>query len=180
MEYDQKLIDVNNEENEASLFENEVDKFFMDEFYDDNDVDNEKTMLTLSESTIKPVSDENLKIIQERHESIKDLSADVLTLSELFKDFSHMVWEQDDTLNLAVENIESAGENVEQAVEHLEKAETYHSNYTSRIFEVSAIVLGTALGSVGFIGGPWIGVPTTMLGLSVGSGVAYVRKKTVG
>lgn len=118
----------------------------------------------------------NTNIIKERNEAIKQISNDVGILSEIFQTIQHMIHEQGFELNLVSTNIENTEQQTAEGVKHLENAENL-SKETKSVRDAGIIVSGAALGSVGWIGGPFIGVPTTAVGVGLSVGIVCLLRK---
>jgi hypothetical protein len=115
-------------------------------------------------------------IIKERNEEIKQTTKDISILSEIFQTLQHMIHDQGIDLNFASKNIENTEIQTADAVKHLESAEQ-HQKQTQSMRDAGIIVSGAAIGSVGWIGGPIIGVPTTAIGVGLSVGVVCLLRK---
>lgn len=119
----------------------------------------------------------DLAIIKERNTEIKAIAHDVSIISEIFHTIQNMVLDQGLDLNVAYEHVERAEINTTEAKESLEKAEQYHAHSTRNIRDTSIVVTGLAIGGVGWIGGPWIGIPTTAVGVGISTGIVMLLRK---
>lgn len=126
---------------------------------------------------IKEITAVDMAIMQERNKEIKNVEQDVGILSELFHTIQHMVWEQGVDLNVAYENVERAEINTTEAKDSLENAAKYQTKNTRNIRDTSIVVTGLAIGGVGWIGGPWIGIPTTAVGVGISTGIVMLLRK---
>lgn len=117
----------------------------------------------------------NLRIIQERNENIRSLADEMVLLKEIFVDCANMVFGQGQMLNEAEQNIERSVEHTEEATKSLERAEQYNRHGRGRLFDACVMVAGIGLGSLGWVGGPWIGVPTMAAGLGLSGSVVIAR-----
>ena len=134
--------------------------------------DNEKDF------AIQQMDDEEVKanILRERNEEIKQITNDVSILSEIFQTIQHMIHDQGLDLNIVSKSIENTEVQTSEAVNHLEKADN-HQKQTKSVRDAGIIVSGAAIGSVGWIGGPIIGVPTTAAGVAISVGIVCVLRK---
>lgn len=121
-------------------------------------------------------ADVEANIIKERNEDIKQITNDVSILSEIFQTIQHMIQEQGIDINFASKNIENTEIQTAEGVKHLEKAE-HHQKQTKNVRDAGIIVSGAAIGSVGWIGGPIIGVPTTAVGVGLSVGIVCILRK---
>lgn len=138
------------------LEDSELDQYF-DQSYDDNQI--------------------ILNIIQERNEEIRTLADDMALLKEIFVDCANMVFGQGESLNEAENSIEKSVEHTEDAAKSLEKAVEYQRHGRGRIFDACVMAAGVGLGSIGWIGGPWVGVPAMAAGLGLSGSVVIARNK---
>ena len=124
------------------------------------------------------LSDEelNASILRERNEEIKQITNDVGILSEIFQTIQHMIHDQGLDVDIASKSIESTEVQTGEAVKHLEKAEN-HQKQAKSVRDAGIIVSGAAIGSVGWIGGPIIGVPTTAVGVALSVGIVCILRK---
>lgn len=119
----------------------------------------------------------DLAILQERNTEIKKIAHDISIISEIFHTIQNMVLDQGLDLNVAYDHVERAEINTTEAKESLEKAEQYHTHSTRNIRDTSIVVTGLAIGGVGWIGGPWIGIPTTAVGVGISTGIVMLLRK---
>lgn len=128
------------------------------------------------------VEDSEEKMHQENNVEMTNLSADVLNLSQLFIDINELIAEQGDGIEHAHNHVEATEINLNEATETLRESQVMHTklNIFGKFFELGAVVAGGTIGSIGWFGGPWIGIPTTVLGLGIGGSIAFVKKKLIG
>ena len=121
--------------------------------------------------------DIDYKIVEERNTEIKKLSKDMEDLSEIMTNLSAMVYDQGETIESSVKNIENSEISTLEAVESLIKTE-YYVDKSRKIYRNIVIVTsGIGLGARGFLGGPIIGAITVLSGGMIGSGIAFVTNK---
>ena len=137
----------------------------------------EKQMEEQMEEQNKQLLNEvDIQIIEERNRDIQLLANDVSIISELFYSVQHLIWEQGIDLNVAYRNTEESVINTTEGTANLEAIQN-QSEHTRKLREAGIIMGGTAVGSIGWIGGPWIGIPTTGLGLGISSGIVFIMRK---
>ncbi|KAL8603791.1 hypothetical protein ACOMHN_058526 [Nucella lapillus] len=69
--------------------------------------------------------EEDLTLIREREERIRQLESDILDVNEIFRDLGTMVYEQGQVLNDIESNVQSAADNVNSGNQQLSKAAQY-------------------------------------------------------
>ncbi|XP_006185218.1 syntaxin-7 isoform X2 [Camelus dromedarius] len=68
------------------------------------------------------ITEDDLRLIQERESSIRQLEADIMDINEIFKDLGMMIHEQGDVIDSIEANVESAEVHVQQANQQLSRA----------------------------------------------------------
>ncbi|XP_059212661.1 syntaxin-7 isoform X2 [Centropristis striata] len=71
------------------------------------------------------ITEDDLKLIQERESSIRQLESDITDINDIFKDLGMMVHEQGDMIDSIEANVESAEVNVQSATQQLSRAADY-------------------------------------------------------
>ena len=117
------------------------------------------------------------EIIQENNEAVQTFAQDLELLKDIFIDCAHMIFGQGSSLQTAEENIEKALLDTETATENLEESEKLTKHSRGRLFDICVLVGGVGLGSLGWIGGPLIGIPTMAAGLGVSGAIVLARNK---
>ncbi|KAK2856392.1 hypothetical protein Q5P01_005127 [Channa striata] len=94
------------------------------------------------------ITEDDLKLIQERESAIRQLEADIVDINDIFKDLGMMVHEQGDMIDSIEANVESAEVNVQNATQHLGQAAIYQQSSRKKIcillivLAVLAVVIG--------------------------------------
>lgn len=138
------------------LLDEDIDQYF-EENYDDNAI--------------------LAKTIEERNEAFKTIYTDISLLKDIFMDCATLIFGQGEQLNEAENNIEKAVQHTDEAVVSLEKTVEYTATGRGKLFDLCVMLGGVGLGSLGWIGGPWIGIPTMAAGLGVSTSVVVARNK---
>ncbi|XP_033262965.1 syntaxin-7 isoform X1 [Orcinus orca] len=73
------------------------------------------------------ITEDDLRLIQERESSIRQLEADIMDINEIFKDLGMMIHEQGDVIDSIEANVENAEVHVQQANQQLSRAADYQS-----------------------------------------------------
>nr|XP_033793180.1 syntaxin-7 [Geotrypetes seraphini]XP_033793181.1 syntaxin-7 [Geotrypetes seraphini]XP_033793182.1 syntaxin-7 [Geotrypetes seraphini]XP_033793183.1 syntaxin-7 [Geotrypetes seraphini] len=90
------------------------------------------------------ITKDDLRLIEERESSIRQLETDIMNINEIFKDLGLMVHEQGDMIDSIEANVESAEVNVQQANQQLARAEEYQRKSRRKIC-IIILVLAVAL-----------------------------------
>lgn len=117
------------------------------------------------------------EINQERNAEIKKLSKEVEDLSEIMTDLSLMIYDQGESIDHVVNNVENTEIIINEAVESLEKTENYVNTNRKIYRNIVIVTSGLGLGALGFLGGPIIGAISILSGGMLGSGIAFVTNK---
>ncbi|XP_029450267.1 syntaxin-7 [Rhinatrema bivittatum] len=100
------------------------------------------------------ITEDELRLIEERESSIRQLETDIMNINEIFKDLGMMVHEQGDVIDSIEANVESAEVNVQQANQQLARAEEYQRKSRRKIciiiliLAIAAVVLGLIIWGV--------------------------------
>lgn len=120
---------------------------------------------------VRDTDDIDSIIISERNKEIVEIEKDVADLFEIQKDLALMVNEQGETLDRCVETVTVCERAIEEGTKALERAN--EGNKSGSFIKAVAIITGSiGIGSLGFIGGPLIGLGTITLTTLTGSGLA--------
>lgn len=87
------------------------------------------------------VIDDDLALIREREEQIRELEGDILDVNEIFRDLGAMIYEQGEQIDTIEANVEKAHTDVEQGTEQLAKASTYQKKSRKKLCCLVAILL---------------------------------------
>ncbi|KFQ29831.1 Syntaxin-7, partial [Mesitornis unicolor] len=71
------------------------------------------------------ITEDDLRLIEERESSIRQLEADIMDINEIFKDLGMMIHEQGDVIDSIEANVENAEVHVQQANQQLSRAANY-------------------------------------------------------
>ncbi|CAI5770119.1 syntaxin-7 [Podarcis lilfordi] len=71
------------------------------------------------------ITEDDLRLIEERESAIRQLEADILDINEIFKDLGMMIHEQGDVIDSIEANVETAEVHVQQANQQLSRAADY-------------------------------------------------------
>ncbi|KAJ1154616.1 hypothetical protein NDU88_007359 [Pleurodeles waltl] len=101
-----------------------------------------------AQAQYEDITEDDLRLIEERETSIRQLEADILNINEIFKDLGAMIHEQGDMIDSIEANVESADVHVQQANQQLARASEYQSKSRKKIcilivvLVVAAVVIG--------------------------------------
>ncbi|XP_007437068.1 syntaxin-7 isoform X2 [Python bivittatus] len=79
------------------------------------------------------ITEDDLRLIEERESAIRQLEADILDINEIFKDLGMMIHEQGDVIDSIEANVETAEVHVQQANQQLSRASAYQSKSRKKI-----------------------------------------------
>uniref|UniRef100_A0A3Q3GEN5 Syntaxin-7 n=1 Tax=Labrus bergylta TaxID=56723 RepID=A0A3Q3GEN5_9LABR len=96
------------------------------------------------------ITEEDLRLIQERELSIRQLESDITDINDIFKDLGMMVHEQGDMIDSIEANVENADVNVQNATQQLARAAEYQRSSRKKIC-ILIIVLGVVAVIIGLI-----------------------------
>ncbi|XP_036624468.1 syntaxin-7 [Trichosurus vulpecula] len=71
------------------------------------------------------ITEDDLRLIQERESSIRQLEADIMDINEIFKDLGMMIHEQGDVIDSIEANVENTEVHIQQANQQLSRAANY-------------------------------------------------------
>jgi hypothetical protein len=129
-------------------------------------------------SEISEISEEiDHQIATERNRALSELSTDMGSLYELFQDCSNLIFGQTQHLEEVEDNLKKSLLSVEEGTIHLEKAAQYQKHSRGKIFDICMLVGGAGVGLLGWVGGPWVGIPTMAAGLGLSGGIVVARNK---
>ena len=111
------------------------------------------------------------------NEEMKELYEEIESLTESFIIVSNMVVEQGEKIDIINNVIEETNENLKTGVVDLEKANNYTFNARKNIKNAVLVLGGLSFGFIGFIGGPLIGIGTTVSGLVAGIGLIAITER---
>ncbi|XP_077366998.1 syntaxin-7 [Festucalex cinctus] len=96
------------------------------------------------------VSEDDLRLIQERESAIRQLESDITDINDIFKDLGMMVHDQGDMIDSIEANVESADVNVQNATQQLARAAAYQRSSRKKICILIIILVVVAV-AVGLI-----------------------------
>ncbi|XP_075940516.1 syntaxin-7 [Anarhichas minor] len=94
------------------------------------------------------ITEEDLRLIQERESSIRQLESDITNINDIFKDLGMMVHEQGDMIDSIEANVETANVNVQSANQQLSRAAEYQGSSRKKmcilgiVLVVVAVIIG--------------------------------------
>ncbi|XP_026561292.1 syntaxin-7 [Pseudonaja textilis] len=91
------------------------------------------------------ITEDDLRLIEERESAIRQLESDILDINEIFKDLGMMIHEQGDVIDSIEANVETAEVHVQQANQQLSRASEYQRKSRKKI---CIIVLILAIGLI--------------------------------
>ncbi|XP_071335007.1 syntaxin-7 isoform X2 [Trachinotus anak] len=96
------------------------------------------------------ITEDDLRLIQERESAIRQLESDIIDINDIFKDLGMMVHEQGDMIDSIEANVENADVNVQNATQQLARAAEYQRSSRKKIC-ILMIVLAVVAVIVGLI-----------------------------
>ncbi|KAM6991901.1 syntaxin-7 isoform 1-T2 [Tautogolabrus adspersus] len=96
------------------------------------------------------ITEEDLRLIQERELSIRQLESDITDINDIFKDLGLMVHEQGDMIDSIEANVENADVSVQSATQQLARAAEYQRSSRKKIC-ILLIVLAVVAVIIGLI-----------------------------
>ena len=119
------------------------------------------------------------KILEERNLEIKNLEKDIEDISEIMSDLSLLIFDQGESLEICVKNVENTEISVNESVKSLENVEIYVNNRRKILRNFGIIIGGATVGAIGFVVGPIVGAATIVSGGVLGSGIAFLTNKLI-
>ncbi|XP_063299308.1 syntaxin-7 [Pelobates fuscus] len=106
-----------------------------------------QTQATMQEEII---TDDDLRLIEERESAIHQLEEDIRGINDIFKDLGMMVHEQGDMIDSIEANVESADVHVQQANQQLARAAEYQRKSRRKICIIIVVlaILATVIGLI--------------------------------
>ncbi|KAJ4928914.1 hypothetical protein JOQ06_004536 [Pogonophryne albipinna] len=96
------------------------------------------------------ITEDDLRLIQERESSIRQLESDITDINDIFKDLGMMVHEQGDMIDSIEANVENADVHVQSATQQLARAAEYQRSSRKKIC-ILIIVLAVVSVVIGLI-----------------------------
>ncbi|XP_076021531.1 syntaxin-7 [Genypterus blacodes] len=96
------------------------------------------------------ITEDDLRLIQERELSIRQLESDITDINDIFKDLGMMVHEQGDMIDSIEANVETADTHVQSGTQQLSRAADYQRSSRKKIC-ILLIVLAVAAVIIGII-----------------------------
>lgn len=103
-----------------------------------------------AQAQAEAITEDDLRLIQERESSIRQLESDITDINDIFKDLGMMVHEQGDMIDSIEANVENADLNVQNATQQLSRAADYQRKSRKKIC-ILVIVLAVAAVVIGLI-----------------------------
>uniref|UniRef100_A0A8C5RSC7 Syntaxin-7 n=1 Tax=Laticauda laticaudata TaxID=8630 RepID=A0A8C5RSC7_LATLA len=95
------------------------------------------------------ITEDDLRLIEERESAIRQLESDILDINEIFKDLGMMIHEQGDVIDSIEANVETAEVHVQQANQQLSRASEYQRKSRKKICIIILIlVIGLTIGII--------------------------------
>ncbi|XP_053143588.1 syntaxin-7 [Hemicordylus capensis] len=96
------------------------------------------------------ITEDDLRLIEERESAIRQLEADITDINEIFKDLGIMIHEQGDVIDSIEANVETAEVHVQQANQQLSRAADYQRKSRKKmcILVIVLVVGATILGLI--------------------------------
>ncbi|XP_068609800.1 syntaxin-7 [Brachionichthys hirsutus] len=96
------------------------------------------------------ITEEDLRMIQERESAIKQLESDIVDVNDIFKDLGMMVHEQGDIIDSIEANVENADVKVQRGTQQLSRAADHQRSSRKKIFFVLVVlaIVGVAIGLI--------------------------------
>ncbi|KAL6095635.1 stx7 [Pungitius sinensis] len=91
------------------------------------------------------ITEEDLRLIQERELSIRQLESDITDVNDIFKDLGMMIHEQGDMIDSIEANVESADVHVQNATQQLSRAADYQRSSRKKMCILVIVLLVLAL-----------------------------------
>ncbi|XP_042296042.1 syntaxin-7 [Sceloporus undulatus] len=92
------------------------------------------------------ITEDDLRLIEERESAIRQLEADIMDINEIFKDLGMMIHEQGDVIDSIEANVETAEVHVQQANQQLSRAGDYQRKSRKKMcILIVVLVLGATI-----------------------------------
>ncbi|CAL8313865.1 unnamed protein product [Lota lota] len=109
-----------------------------------------------TQSQEEGITEDDLRLIQERETAIRALESDIVDINDIFKDLGLMVHEQGDMIDSIEANVETADLSVQSATQQLARAAEYQRSSRKKIcilvvvLAIAGVVIGLIIwGAVG-------------------------------
>ncbi|KAF7253343.1 Syntaxin-7 [Varanus komodoensis] len=86
------------------------------------------------------ITEDDLRLIEERESAIRQLESDILDINEIFKDLGMMIHEQGDVIDSIEANVETAEVHVHQANQQLASAANYQRKSRKKMCIIIAVL----------------------------------------
>ncbi|XP_014811128.1 PREDICTED: syntaxin-7-like, partial [Calidris pugnax] len=96
------------------------------------------------------ITEDDLRLIEERESSIRQLEADIMDINEIFKDLGMMIHEQGDVIDSIEANVENAEVHVQQANQQLSRAANYQQRSRKKMC-ILIVILVVGLSLLGIV-----------------------------
>ncbi|KAJ0027130.1 hypothetical protein NQD34_018130 [Periophthalmus magnuspinnatus] len=102
------------------------------------------------QAEVEAISEEDLRLIQEREQAIRQLESDIVDINDIFKDLGVMVHEQGEMIDSIEANVESTDQNIHRGMQQLARAAEYQSSSRKKIcvLVTIAVVVAVAIGLI--------------------------------
>lgn len=133
---------------------------FVDDDYDDED-------------------DRNVEraIVRERNQEIQVIAQETSMLAEIMANLASMIESQGTHLDSAAAQVEQSARTADETADILARADSWQESARGAIVDISTVAIGTGLGTLGFLAGPWVGLPTMVGGMVTATSIVAVRRK---
>ncbi|XP_069396503.1 syntaxin-12-like [Delphinus delphis] len=96
------------------------------------------------------ITEQDLELIKDRETAIQQLEADILDVTQIFKDLAMMIHDQGDLIDSIEANVESSEVHVERATDQLQRAAYYQKKSRKKIC-IPVLVLSVIIVILGLI-----------------------------
>ncbi|KAJ0061055.1 hypothetical protein NL108_005851 [Boleophthalmus pectinirostris] len=102
------------------------------------------------QAEMEAMTEEDLRLIQEREQAIRQLESDIVDINDIFKDLGMMVHEQGELIDSIEANVESTDQNIHRGMQNLARAADYQSSSRKKIciLITIAVVVAVAIGLI--------------------------------
>ncbi|XP_056284357.1 syntaxin-7 [Pseudoliparis swirei] len=94
-----------------------------------------------AQAQAEAITEEDLRLIQERETSIRQLESDITDINDIFKDLGMMVHEQGDMIDSIEANVETADVHVQTATQQLSRAASYQRSSRKKMCILVIVLL---------------------------------------